>query len=89
LIYMAIDESKGFYRPYAQKECRSRINVVFRMRSEELEDQFVKEAKQNGLVGLKGHSSIGGLRASLYNAKPVESARVLANFMRDFQQANG
>jgi phosphoserine aminotransferase len=89
LIYAAIDQSGGFYRPHAQADCRSRMNIIFRMETEELENQFAKQAKQNGLVGLKGHRSVGGLRASLYNALTVESAQVLADFMGEFQRTHG
>jgi phosphoserine aminotransferase len=88
-IYQAIDQSGGFYRPHAQPDSRSRMNITFRMETEALESQFAKQAKQNGLVGLKGHRSVGGLRASLYNALPLESAQVLADFMREFQRTNG
>lgn len=89
LIYDVIDQSGGFYRPHAQKECRSRMNITFRLETEELESQFLKLAQQNDLVGLKGHRSVGGLRASLYNALPIESTQVLADFMSEFQRAHG
>lgn len=88
-VYTAIDQSGGFYRGHAQSDCRSRMNVTFRMESEELESLFAKEAKKNDLVGLKGHRSVGGLRASLYNALPLESAQALAAFMREFQRTHG
>jgi phosphoserine aminotransferase len=89
LIYTAIDQSGGFYRPYAQVDSRSRMNVIFRMEPEEMESIFVKRAKQSGLVGLKGHRSVGGLRASLYNALTLESAQALNEFMREFQRTHG
>jgi phosphoserine aminotransferase len=89
MIYAAIDESGGFYKGHAQTSSRSVMNVTFRLPSEDLEKSFVKEAEREGLVGLKGHRSVGGLRASLYNALPVESARALALFMREFQRKNG
>jgi phosphoserine aminotransferase len=89
LIYEVIDQSGGFYRPHAQRDSRSKMNVPFRMETEALEGQFVKEAKQSGMIGLKGHRSVGGLRASLYNAVTVESAEALAGFMREFQRKNG
>jgi phosphoserine aminotransferase len=89
LIYAAIDQSGGFYRPHARPECRSQMNVTFRMENEELEDAFAKEAKKNDMVGVKGHRSVGGMRASLYNALPVESAQALAEFMREFQRRHG
>jgi phosphoserine aminotransferase len=89
LVYDAIDQSGGFYRGHVQAADRSRMNITFRMESEELENLFAKEAKKNDLVGLKGHRSVGGLRASLYNAVPLESVKALVEFMREFQRANG
>ena len=89
LIYGAIDASGGYYRGHAKPEARSIMNVPFRMQSEELEDLFVKEAKKAEFIGLKGHRSVGGLRASIYNALPIESAKALAVFMADFQKAHG
>jgi len=89
VIYDAIDASNGFYRGHAAPEARSIMNVPFRMGSEELEDLFVKEAKKAEFIGLKGHRSVGGLRASIYNALPLDSAKALAAFMADFQQKHG
>ena len=89
LIYDVIDQSGGFYRGHAKPASRSIMNIPFRMPSEELEEQFVKESKKADLIGLKGHRSVGGLRASLYNALPVESARTLADFMIEFQRKSG
>ncbi|MFC0213031.1 3-phosphoserine/phosphohydroxythreonine transaminase [Paenibacillus chartarius] len=89
LIYNAIDNSGGFYRGAAQPGSRSRMNITFRLASEELEKQFIKESEQQGFVGLKGHRSVGGLRASTYNAVPLESCKALAEFMSDFQRRNG
>ncbi len=89
LIYNVIDGSGGFYRGHAQPAARSIMNIPFRLPSEELEDQFVKESKKADLVGLKGHRSVGGLRASLYNALSLESAQALADFMVAFQRKNG
>ena len=89
LVYNAIDGSGGFYRGHAQPQSRSRMNVTFRLPSEELEKKFVKQAEAQRLIGLKGHRSVGGLRASLYNAFPVEGARALAQFMAEFQRVNG
>jgi len=88
LIYDAIDNSNGFYRGHADKDSRSKMNITFRLPSEELEKKFVKEATEKGLVGLKGHRSVGGLRASVYNAFPVEGAKALVDFMKDFQNKN-
>jgi phosphoserine aminotransferase len=89
LVYSVIDQSGGFYRGHARPEARSPMNIPFRMPTEELEEQFVKESKKADLVGLKGHRSVGGLRASLYNALPVEAAQALADFMVEFQRKNG
>ena len=88
LVYKAIDESGGFYRGHA-KANRSRMNVTFRLPNEQLEDQFASEAKKNDLIGLKGHRSVGGMRASLYNALSVEASETLVKFMQEFQQKNG
>jgi phosphoserine aminotransferase len=88
LVYKAIDESGGFYKGHAKSD-RSRMNLTFRLPSEALEDQFAIEAKKNELIGLKGHRSVGGLRASLYNALTVEAAEALVKFMKEFQQKNG
>ena len=89
LVYKAIDESGSFYRGHAKPEARSRMNIPFRLPSEELEDTFAKEAKKNDLIGLKGHRSVGGMRASLYNAMTVDGAQALVNFMKEFQKKNG
>jgi phosphoserine aminotransferase len=88
LIYDVIDGSNGFYRGFAEKGSRSIMNVTFTLASEELEKQFIKESEAKGFVGLKGHRSVGGLRASIYNAVTPESVRALAEFMRDFQSRN-
>lgn len=88
LVYQVIDESGGFYRGHAKSD-RSLMNVTFRLPSEALEEQFAGEAKRQGLIGLKGHRSVGGIRASLYNAVPLEAAQALVEFMQDFQQKNG
>jgi len=89
LVYNAIDQSGGFYRGHAKPEARSLMNIPFRLPSEELEDAFAKEAKKNNLIGLKGHRSVGGMRASLYNAMTVDGAQALVNFMQEFQKKNG
>jgi phosphoserine aminotransferase len=89
LLYDAIDGSGGFYRGHAQPASRSRMNVTFRLPSEELEKAFLKEASAEGLDGLKGHRSVGGLRASIYNGCPLESVRALASFMREFRRRRG
>lgn len=89
LIYDAIDQSSGFYRGHAEKNSRSLMNVTFRLPSTELEEKFVREATDQGLVGLKGHRSVGGLRASIYNAMSYEGCKALADFMKDFLAKNG
>lgn len=89
LLYDAIDGSGGFYRGCAQPGSRSIMNVTFRLENEELEKLFVKESEAAGFAGLKGHRDVGGLRASIYNAVPLESVRALVDFMRDFQRRNG
>jgi phosphoserine aminotransferase len=89
LVYKAIDESGGFYRGHAKPEARSMMNIPFRLPSEELEETFTKEAKGNDLIGLKGHRSVGGIRASLYNALDVRAAEELTRFMREFQKKHG
>lgn len=88
IIYDAIDNSNGFYRGHAEKDSRSKMNITFRLPNEELEKKFVKEATENELVGLKGHRSVGGLRASIYNAFPLEGVKALVDFMKDFQKKN-
>lgn len=87
-IYAVLDAG-SFYKPTAAKECRSDMNITFRMPSEALEDQFVKEASKQGMKGLKGHRSVGGIRASIYNAFPVEGVEALVTFMKDFERKNG
>lgn len=87
-IYDVIDGS-GFYRSPVDPRYRSRMNVVFRCPTEELEAKFVQEAQKEGMIGLKGHRSVGGLRASLYNALPMEDAASLAMFMKEFERRNG
>ena len=89
ILYDAIDSSDGYYRGHAEKDCRSLMNVTFRLPSEELEKIFVKEATANGLDGLKGHRSVGGIRASIYNAFPLAGVTSLVEFMRDFERKNG
>lgn len=88
LIYDAIDNSGGFYRGHAEIDSRSKMNITFRLPNEDLEKKFAKEATEKGLIGLKGHRSVGGLRASVYNALPIEGVKALVEFMKDFQQKN-
>lgn len=87
-IYGAIDGSGGFYRSPVERESRSLMNVVFRLPTEALEDKLVAEAKKAGMVGLKGHRSVGGIRVSLYNAVSPDDARALAGFMGEFAAKN-
>lgn len=89
LLYGVIDGSGGFYRGVADPASRSDMNVTWRMASEDLEKAFAEEASRNGFVGLKGHRSVGGLRASIYNAVPPDAVQALADFMQDFARRNG
>ena len=84
LLYELLDES-AFYTAHARPGSRSEMNVTFRTPSPELDAEFVREAAARGLVNLKGHKAVGGLRASLYNAMPLEGARALADFMKEFE----
>ncbi len=88
LLYNAIDSS-DFYNGTAEKDSRSIMNVTFRLSSEELEKKFIAEALANDMIGLKGHRSVGGIRASIYNAMPLEGVKALVTFMKDFAQKNG
>jgi phosphoserine aminotransferase len=88
-LYAAIDASGGFYRGHAQPQARSRMNVTWRLPNDELEAAFLKQASAEGFVGLKGHRSIGGVRASLYNALPLDVVNALTDYMSEFQRANG
>lgn len=89
LLYDMIAKHGGFYRCPVDDHCRSKMNVVWRLPSEDLEKQFIGEAKKVGLSGLKGHRSVGGCRASIYNAMPLEGAQILASFMDEFARKNG
>jgi phosphoserine aminotransferase len=89
VLYDAIDSSDGYYRGHAEKDCRSLMNVTLRLPSEDLENKFVKAATAAGMDGLKGHRSVGGLRASIYNAFPKAGVEKLVEFMNDFQKNNG
>ena len=87
-LYAEIDRS-GFYRGTADKASRSRMNITFRLPSEELENKFVKDSTAAGLDGLKGHRSVGGMRALIYNAFPEEGVDALVQFMQEFEKNNG
>jgi phosphoserine aminotransferase len=90
LIYDAVDGSGGYYTgTVADKGARSHMNVTFRLPSEELTDKFVKEASGKGMVALKGYRTVGGIRASIYNAMPIEGCQALAEHMKAFQKSNG
>jgi phosphoserine aminotransferase len=89
LIYEVIDQSEGFYRNPIDPVVRSHMNVVFRLPEEALEKEFLAGSEAAEMVGLKGHRSVGGLRASLYLALPMSSVEHLAAFMRDFQSSHG
>ncbi len=88
-LYKVFEASGGFYRSPVEVASRSYMNVVFRLPTEELEAQFVKEGKANKMFGLKGHRSVGGCRASIYNAMEPEGVEVLAQFMEEFARTNG
>ena len=88
LLYDEIDRT-GFYTGHARKDSRSLMNVTFRLPNEDLEKAFVKGSTAAGLDGLKGHRSVGGLRASIYNAFPEEGVKALVDFMREFERKNG
>lgn len=89
LLYRCIDESGGYYKGHADSDSRSLMNITFNLRSEELEKKLVDEASKNGFSGLKGHRSVGGLRASIYNAFPKKGVEDLVSFMKEFQKNNG
>ena len=88
LLYDAIDAT-DFYRGHADIDCRSTMNVTFRLPAEDLDKKFVTEATAQGLDGLKGHRSVGGIRASIYNAFPRAGVEALVSFMKDFERRNG
>jgi phosphoserine aminotransferase len=89
LIYDAIDQSNGFYKGVARPDSRSHMNITFRTASEDLDKKFISEATKLEMDGLKGHRDAGGMRASIYNAFPLEGCKVLAQFMKDFAKRNG
>jgi phosphoserine aminotransferase len=89
MVYKTIDDSGGFYRGHAKPAARSIMNIPFRLPAEDLEEAFASESKKNNLIGLKGHRSVGGMRASLYNALDLNAAEALTSFMREFQKKHG
>jgi len=86
-IYDVLDNS-DFYQGTVVKEDRSLMNIPFRLPSEDLEKKFIKETKEKGMIGLKGHRSVGGCRASVYNSLPMKAVQDLAQFMQDFEKTN-
>jgi phosphoserine aminotransferase len=89
LLYEILDEAPAFFRGHAQTDARSLMNVTFRLPSEDLEGRFIAEAADQGLVELKGHRSVGGIRASIFNAMPPEGVEALATFMHEFHEGIG
>ena len=89
VLYKAIDSSDGYYTGHAERPVRSLMNVTFRLPSDELDERFCAEATARGLDGLRGHRSLGGIRASIYNAFPLEGVETLVDFMQNFAQKNG
>lgn len=87
-LYSELDRD-DFYRGTVQENSRSKMNVTFRLKEEDLEAKFLREAEQNGLLALKGHRSVGGIRASIYNACSLDSVYALIDFMKDFRNSNG
>jgi phosphoserine aminotransferase len=85
LLYDMIDSSQGFYTGHARPECRSMMNVSFRLPSDDLTNKFVAAAEERGMTDLKGHRSVGGIRASIYNAMPVAGVETLRDFMVEFR----
>jgi phosphoserine aminotransferase len=88
LVYDYLDQSE-FYRSPVAKEDRSRMNIPFTLKSDSLDSAFLKEAEARGLTQLKGHRSVGGMRASVYNAMPMEGVQALVEFMREFEKKHG
>ena len=87
-FFDVIDKSDGFYKGHAQLDSRSLMNVTFRLQTEELEQKCVEEALKLDLIGLKGHRSVGGMRASIYNAMTIEGVKKLADFLTEFKENN-
>ena len=81
-------DSSSFYRPYVDKGSRSLMNVTFRTPSDELDAEFLEGAKKYKFTNLKGHRSVGGLRASIYNAMPIEGVKALVAYMKEFEEAH-
>ena len=88
LLYSVIDSSDGYYSCPVETRCRSVMNVVFRLPSDDLEVEFIKQSDAADLLNLKGHRSVGGCRASIYNAMPRQGVTALADFMVEFRENN-
>jgi phosphoserine aminotransferase len=88
LLYDYLDRSRFFHNPVDPRD-RSRMNVPFTLQNAELDDEFLKGAKARGMIQLKGHRSVGGMRASIYNAMPLAGVKALVEFMRDFERRQG
>jgi phosphoserine aminotransferase len=88
LLYDYLDQTEFYHSPVARED-RSRMNVPFTLRNDKLDAEFLRQAQERGLSELKGHRSVGGMRASIYNAMPVEGVRALVEFLRDFEKHNG
>ncbi|MCK4366065.1 MAG: 3-phosphoserine/phosphohydroxythreonine transaminase [Thermoplasmatales archaeon] len=88
MLYDTFDKSDGFYKGHAKPDSRSLMNITFNLKTPELEEKCVKEASECDLIGLKGHRSVGGMRASIYNAMPVDGVEKLAEFLKEFQEKN-
>ncbi|MGB0386612.1 MAG: 3-phosphoserine/phosphohydroxythreonine transaminase, partial [Ardenticatenaceae bacterium] len=89
LLYRTIDESGGFYQGYAEPDSRSLMNVTFNLPTKELEQQFVAEAAQESMIALKGYRTMGGIRASIYNATDIAACEALSSFMGEFMRRHG
>ena len=89
MIYNCIDQSNGFYRNFVEKQARSKMNIPFFLHNEQLNESFIQKAKENGLLNIQGHKSTGGMRASIYNAMPVQGAKALTSFMEAFAKQYG
>jgi len=89
LVYNALDHSGGFYRNPVAPAARSRMNIPFFLADESLNDAFLAGAREAGLLQLKGHKSVGGMRASLYNAMPLAGAQALVDYLQDFARRHG
>ena len=88
LLYEYLDATSFYVNP-VRKEDRSRMNIPFKLSDESLDDAFLKGAKERGMVQLKGHRSVGGMRASIYNAMPIEGVRTLVEYMQEFEHRHG